>query len=241
MFSDICRRWAILSFSAILLSGMMGCAGSQVTHFSGQIGRFHEDGISFTVPMIERSENLYGEDRFWELRRGIGHSMVVVLAPLEDGVRSNMTLTKSTLSKDVSTAEIFRQQQVDELSKEIKGQIEEGQDGNIPCVSFAQEKDGVKVRCKAWFFVNDKDESPCGYVLLGTAPDGASLEPTMEKFSEVASTFTFGQASSGFTKYSDVLNGLVEKVLPEEKVEPISVRVESNEPAKVEKKADKSA
>ena len=234
----MCRRLAICSLLALASSGIAGCAGSQVTHFSGQIGRFHEDGISFTVPMIERSENLSGEDRFWEIRRNIGDSVVVVLAPLEDGVRSNMTLTKSALSKDISTPEIFRQQQVEELSKEVAGQIEESQDGGIPCASFYQEKEGVKVRCKAWFFVNDKEEPSCGYVLLGTAPESDNLSLTMEKFSEVARTFTFGQPSSGFAKYNDVLNVLVSKVVPEEKVEPIKVRVEGEEPAKIEEKRE---
>ncbi|MBQ7502253.1 hypothetical protein IJT93_06005 [bacterium] len=185
-----------------------------MTHYSAQIGRFCENGVSFTVPMISRTQSMSGEDRFWELRRGIGEAVVVVLAEAESAsdsktFRSNMTLTKVDLEGAKLNAEVFCKEQTEALRKEGFAQkIESGSDGVGPWVSFSQEKNGLPIACKAWFFVYNRDNAqPEGYVLLGSAWQGSpALKDTMTKFAEVAATVKFGSFESGFVKHAAALS-----------------------------------
>ncbi len=161
------KRFSAISASLLLLSGLYACGpAAQSTHFSGQIGRFCEDGISFTVPIIERSKDVSGEDQFWELRRGIGNTVVIALAPLNvqpnaPHFRSNVALTRINIENPQVDASEFAKVQIAHMKGELKeiGDIEEGIDETAPWVSFTQVKDGLKVYSKAWFFVEPiKDE-----------------------------------------------------------------------------------
>lgn len=232
------KRFSAISASLLLLSGLYACGpAAQSTHFSGQIGRFCEDGISFTVPIIERSQEVAGEDQFWELRRGIGNTVVIALAPLNvqpnaPHFRSNVALTKINIENPQVDAAEFAKVQIEHMKGELKeiGNIEEGVDETAPWVSFTQVKDGLKVHSKAWFFVEpikDEQKERAGYVLLGSAVDyqptpedlkanpalsNATLEATMNKFHDIAQTFSFGRFRSGFIKHAEALAVIEDKL-----------------------------
>ena len=241
------KRFSAISASLLLLSGLYACGpAAQSTHFSGQIGRFCEDGISFTVPIIERSKDVYGEDQFWELRRGIGNTVVIALAPLNvqpnaPHFRSNVALTRIDIENPQVDAAEFAKVQIAHMKGELKGigDIEEGVDETAPWVSFTQVKDGLKVYSKAWFFVEpikDEQKERAGYVLLGSAVDyqpspeelkakpelsNATLEATLNKFHDIAQTFSFGQFRSGFIKHAEALVAIEDKLaIDSAKAEP---------------------
>ena len=193
-------------YAAILALGLClganGCAPSQVTHHSGQIGRFFGDGISFSVPVVRQSENIQQEDSFWEVRQGIGGVDVVVLGPFvkgrgEENFRENMVLTSQKLSVG-TTVEQFREQQIAEYSG-IHSGAGSFQTGNDKAGSFAiweRQDNGREVCCKAWFFVDG--ERSLGYVLLGTVLKDDKTESYFEDFASIASTFRIGTPLSGF-------------------------------------------
>lgn len=235
------KRFAAISASIVLLSGLCACGpAAQSTHFSGQIGRFCEEGISFTVPMIERSKEVTGEDQFWELRRGIGNTVVIALAPLNaqpnaPHFRSNVALTKINIENPQVDAAEFAKVQIEHMKGELKevSDLEEGVDETAPWVSFIQVKDGLKVYNKAWFFVEpikDEQKERAGYVLLGSAIDynptpeelkanpslsNNTLEASLNKFHDIAKTFSFGRFRSGFVKHADILAAVEDKLAPE--------------------------
>ena len=246
------KRFSAISASLLLLSGLYACGpAGQSTHFSGQIGRFCEDGISFTVPMIERSKEVSGEDQFWELRRGIGNTLVIALAPLNvqpnaPHFRSNVALTKINIENPQVDAAEFAKVQIEHMKGELKeiGDIEEGVDETAPWVSFTQVKDGLKVYSKAWFFVEpikDEQKERAGYVLLGSAVDyqptpeeikanpalsNTTLEATLNKFHDIAQTFSFGRFRSGFIKHAEALVAIEDKLAAHSaEVEPIQKTV----------------
>ena len=250
------KRFATVSVSLVLLSGLYACGpAAQSTHFSGQIGRFCEDGISFTVPMIERSKEVSGEDQFWELRRGIGNTVVIALAPLNvqpdaPHFRSNVALTKINIENPQVDAAEFAKIQIEHMKGELKevGDLEEGVDETAPWVSFTQVKDGLKVYNKAWFFVEpikDDQKERAGYVLLGSAVDykptpeelkanpslsNNTLEASFNKFHDIAKTFSFGRFRSGFLKHAEILAAVEDKLASE--VAPV-VKSESKPEAPV--------
>lgn len=211
------RAWALGVLLAGFSLGASGCAPSQVTHYSGQIGRFSEDGVSFTVPMVERAKDLRAEDRFWELRRNIGNSMVVILAPTQEHqaapadpqFRTNMTLTKVDLGADPVEVEKFAQEQIALLSEELKPQgLQQGRDGVAPWVEFQAQRAGQSVHCKAWFFVappEEGQENYEGYVFLGSTAAGKRAPQDLHTFQQIASTFSFGAFRSGFVKHAEAL------------------------------------
>lgn len=208
------RRHLLLSCAGLFILGLSACGGSQVTHYSAQIGRYCEDGVSFTVPMIERTQSMSGEDRFWELRRGISDAAVVVLAEAESAsgsktFRSNMTLTKVNLEGSKVSAEVFCKEQTEDLRSEAFAKdIESGADAVGPWVSFTQEKNGLPIACKAWFFVYNRENGQTeGYVLMGSAWQGSpAVKETLSKFAEVAATVKFGSFESGFAKHTAALS-----------------------------------
>lgn len=251
------KRFFAVSASLLLLSGLSACGpAAQSTHFSGQIGRFCEDGISFTVPIIERSKEVSGEDQFWELRRGIGNTVVIALAPLNvqpnaPHFRSNVALTRINIENPRVDAVEFAKVQTKHMKDELKevGDIEEGVDDTAPWVSFTQIKDGLKVYSKAWFFIEpikDEQKERAGYVLLGSAVDyqptreelqtnpslsDTTLEATLNKFHDIAKTFSFGRFRSGFIKHAEALTLIEDK---------LAVTVSGAEPAVKAESADKA-
>ncbi|MGM9998716.1 MAG: hypothetical protein ACI38Q_04905 [Candidatus Bruticola sp.] len=233
------KRFTAFSVSILLLSSLCACGpASQSTYYSAQIGRFCEDGVSFTVPMVERSAEVSGEDQFWELRRGIGNTIVTALAPsveLSDGsrFRSNIVLTKKKIDSPKVDSSEFAKAQIEELRSELQGvdNVEEGADDAAPWVCFTQMKEELKVYSKAWFFTEpakDNQEQRFGYVLLGSAVDyrpsaeqlkqnpdlnGQTLEAVFGKFHDIAQTFSFGRFRSGFIKHAEALTAIEDKLL----------------------------
>ncbi len=216
------KHCSAFSVSILLLLSLNACAPSQATHYSGQIGRFCEDGMVFTVPMVNRASNLASEDSFWELRRGIGHSVVIALAPLSADpnaprFRSNMTLTKTELDNPSIDAQAFAQTQLEQMKKDLKGieDIQQGTDSASYWISFSQKQNGLDIQCKAWFFVRppqSQDSKALGCVLLGSALKDGSLADTMDKFQEIAQTFSFDKFRSGFIKHAESLKFLGDKL-----------------------------
>ena len=256
------KRFSTISVSLLLLSGLCACGpAAQSTHFSGQIGRFCEEGISFTVPIIERSSEVSGEDQFWELRRGIGNTLVIALAPLNaqpdaPHFRSNVALTRIDIENLQVDAAQFAKVQIKHMKDELKevGDIEEGVDDTAPWVSFTQVKDGLKVYSKAWFFVEpikDEQKIRAGYVLLGSAVDyqptpedlkanpalsNTTLEATLNKFHDIAQTFSFGRFRSGFIKHAEALALIEDKLATESAAKP-AAKVDEPSTAKPAAKA----
>lgn len=190
--------------AGLALFGASGCAAPQATHHSGQIGRFYGEGISFSVPLISLAEKPGGEDRYWELRRGIDRAVVVAFKPLtpeSGGFRENMVLTVQDLEQDLSPA-VFRQRQLAELRSTgtLVGTPEEGEDSVGPWLGFSRQEEGRNVACRAWFFTRPAtQEGPArGFVMLGTAPEGPNLAAEIAEFSRIASTVRFGRPPTGF-------------------------------------------
>lgn len=199
------RRIVALLAGGVFLLGVAGCAPSQVTHHSGQIGRFYGAGVSFSVPMTVRADKPEAEDSFWEVRTGIGEAAVVALSPPEgrgDGFRENMTLTVCSLSQPV-TAEQFRTEQLASLKEAgvLQGEAELGQEITANA-SFAGMQDNHKVLCNAWFFVNPQGDK--GYVLLGTSAEGNAHQRYAADFANIAATLRFGPPPTGFALLGEV-------------------------------------
>ena len=141
------KRFSAISVSLLLLSGLYACGpAAQSTHFSGQIGRFCEDGISFTVPIIERSQEVSGEDQFWELRRGIGNTVVIALAPINvqpdaPHFRSNVALTKINIENPQVDAAEFAKVQIEHMKGELK---EIGDIHDIVVENMQRQADGLQ-------------------------------------------------------------------------------------------------
>lgn len=203
-----------LLLGVLVLLGTGGCGNPQPTHHSGQIGRFYGEGVSFSVPMLSRAAKPGAEDRYWELRRGIDKSVVVAFKPLSaaDGsVRENMALTVQELERAMAPAE-FRLAQARELGTagQVSGSLQEGQDGAGPWLGFTREVQGRKVVCRAWFFTEPAQgqRRPRGFVLLGTAPEGPSVDQELVQFGKIAATFRFGRPPTGFALLGQAVDRL---------------------------------
>lgn len=197
---------AIIALAAGSLAAVSGCAPSQATHYSAQIGRFYGNGVAFSVPLAERSEKPGTEDKFWEVRQGISNAFVTVLSPADpksDKFRENMIVVRKVIEPGV-TADNFRAAEADSLVKEkfASGEPELGEDKAGPWIKFSSRQDDTDIVCKAWFFVQPADKSPedkpFGVVLLGTAQAGDSLEAYLKDFDYAASTLEFARPQSGF-------------------------------------------
>jgi len=218
-------RNLFLLLGGLALFGASGCAAPQATHHSGQIGRFYGEGISFSVPLISLAEKPGGEDRYWELRRGIDRAVVVAfkpLAPESGGFRENMVLTVQDLEQNLSPTE-FRQRQLTELRSTgaLVGTPEEGEDSVGPWLGFSRQEEGRSVACRAWFFTRPaaQGEPARGFVMLGTAPEGPNLAAEIGQFSRIASTVRFGRPPTGFhlmgRAVEDLLAGLATRIEPD--------------------------
>ncbi len=205
----------MLLMGGLALFGASGCAAPQATHHSGQIGRFYGEGISFSVPLISLAEKPGGEDRFWELRRGIDRAVVVAFKPLAPdgaGFRENVVLTVQDLERDLDPAE-FRRLQSEELKAggTLLGATEEGEDPSGPWLGFSRQENGRTVFCRAWFFTRPASPggSARGFVLLGTAAEGPKLQADLEEFSRIASTVRFGRPPTGFHLMGRAVDGIL--------------------------------
>lgn len=208
-------RNIIALLAGLALFGASGCAAPQATHHSGQIGRFYGEGISFSVPLVSLAEKPGGEDRYWDLRRGIDRAVVVAfkpLAPESGGFRENMVLTVQDLEGNLSPSE-FRQRQLAELRSTgtLVGTPEEGEDAVGPWLGFSRQQEGRSVACRAWFFTRPATpEGPArGYVMLGTAPEGPNLAGEIAEFSRIASTVRFGRPPTGFQLMGQAVDRVV--------------------------------
>ncbi len=223
-----------LALGTVLLLGANGCSSSQVTHHSGQIGRYFGDGISFSVPVLERSTTPTGEDKFWEVRQGIGGATVVILGPFvsEGGApsfRENMVLSTHKLSAP-QNVESFRQSQLSEFKgayANVVSGFSEGQDETGYWLTFERSEAGRVLFHKAWFFV-DEGRS-LGFVLVGTVQKGTHQDACVQDFNRIASTVRFGTPPSGFAWLSEELD----KAMACTPSVGISVRADDNPQATV--------
>ncbi len=197
---------AIMALAAGSVVAVSGCAPSQATHYSAQIGRFYGNGVAFSVPLAERSEKPGTEDKFWEVRQGISNAFVTVLSPADpknDKFRENIIVVRKVIDPGTD-AENFRASEAASLAKEkfATGDPELGEDNAGPWIKFFSRQDDTDIVCKAWFFVQPADKAPeektFGVVLLGTAQAGASLETYLKDFDYAASTLEFARPKSGF-------------------------------------------
>ena len=197
---------AVLLTGSVVL-GVTGCS-SQITHHSGQIGRYYGDGVSFSVPVVQRAAEVQQEDKFWEVRQGIGGADVVVLGPFvtQDGgesFRENMVL--SSRAVDVSDAEQFRRQQLAVLKNDIPSAVAvaEGQDETGLWADYECEEKGRVLACRAYFFLDA--ERSLGYVLVGTVLKSPKTEEYRQDFGDIAKTFRIGTPLTACECMSEVL------------------------------------
>ncbi len=202
---------AIMVIAAGSLVAVPGCAPSQATHYSAQIGRFYENGVAFSVPLVERSDKPGTEDRFWEVRQGISNAFVTVLSPADpesDKFRENIIVVRKAIEPGTS-AEKLRDAEAASLAKEkfAAGEPELGEDKAGPWIKFSSRQDDTDIVCKAWFFVQPAEKTPedkpFGIVFLGTAQAGESLEAYLKDFDYAASTLEFARPKSGFENLGD--------------------------------------
>lgn len=197
-----------VALGSVLLLGAGGCAPSQVTHHSGQIGRYYGDGVCFSVPVVQIADAVQKEDKFWEVRQGIGGADVVVLGPFvtegSDNYRENMALSSRPVS-GVSNVEQLR----DELLKSIAEDIPsasgfvKGQDEYNCWVDYTCSEDDKELFCRAFFFYDS--ERSLGYTLVGTVLNSAKNDNVIRDFASIAETFRIGVPQSGFGCLSDAL------------------------------------
>ena len=204
-----------LFVGVLIFLGTAGCAGPQATHHSGQIGRFYGEGVSFSVPQVSRADKPGGEDRYWELRRGIDKAVVVAFKPVAagaEGFRENLVLTAQDFDRQVTPVE-FRDQQLADLraAGNLVGEPELGEDRSGPWLGFSRREEGSSVVCRAWFFTipGQGPVKPRGFVLLGTAQTGPATAATLEEFARVAATFRIGRPPSGFFVLGQAVDGAV--------------------------------
>ena len=200
------RRFSLFGVAAACLAcGMSGCS-SQITHHSGQIGRYYGDGVSFSVPVVQEASDAAQEDRFWEVRQGIGGADVVVLGPFvtqdsADSFRENMVLSSCSVS-GISDVSQFRQQQVELLRQKMPEAVDftDGQD-DIGCwETFEYDDNGRRLFCKTWFFLDA--QRSLGYTLAGTVQKTSKYEDYCRDFGDIAVTFRIGDPYSSFSGMS---------------------------------------
>lgn len=229
------KRFALWAVCGLVLSGACACAPSQATHFSGQIGRFYGEGISFTVPMVGRAEKAGQEDHFWEIRRGIADTIVVVLQPAEASqkdFRVNMALTAEKISEKL-TAEEFRAKQLEEIKSQssalgIEGEIATGLDEAGPWAQFKRSNNGMTTISKAWFFTPDPDAENVGeeaYVLLGMTKDTPKAVKDLQAFAQIAATVKIGRPNSGFSKLALALSSAASQCAAPQEKTPVETAV----------------
>ncbi|MCR5662806.1 MAG: hypothetical protein K6G50_11885 [bacterium] len=202
---------AIMAMAAGCLVAVSGCAPSQATHYSAQIGRFYENGVAFSVPLAERSDKPGTEDKFWEVRQGISNAFVTVLSPADpesDKFRENIIVVRKVIDPGTN-AENLRASEAASLAKEkfATGDPELGEDKAGPWIKFSSRQDNTDIVCKAWFFVQPAEKSPedkpFGIVFLGAAQAGESLDAYLKDFDYAASTLEFARPKSGFEHLGD--------------------------------------
>lgn len=198
-------RTAAFALAILTLLGTAGCGTPAATYHSGQIGRFYGEGVSFSVPLVSLAEKAGGEDRYWELRRGIGQSVVVAFSPVAPGgdeFRENLVLTAQDLDRAMTAVE-FRELQVQQFQQEgtLTGQPTLGEDATGPWAEFPTKEEDRPVRCRAWFFVRPLEQGgkPRGYVLMGTAEAGGTADSYMDQFAAIAATVRFSRPPTGFS------------------------------------------
>ncbi|MDO5296108.1 MAG: hypothetical protein Q4F00_05605 [bacterium] len=198
--------WVLLA--ACLAGGMSGCS-SQVTHHSGQIGRYFGNGVSFSVPVVQEATDPLHEDKFWEVRQGIGGADVVVLGPFvtqdaAESFRENMVLSSRPVSGIDEVAQ-FRQQQIEVLRQQFPGAVNfaDGQDETGCWETFEYTEHSRTLACKAWFFLDT--ERSLGYCLTGTAQKTAKFTDYCHDFDRIAVTFKIGAPYSSFSGMSEAL------------------------------------
>ena len=214
--------------AACLAGGTSGCS-SQITHHSGQIGRYYGDGVSFSVPVVQEAADALHEDKFWEVRQGIGGADVVVLGPfvIQDGAdsfRENMVLSSCTVSGINDEAQ-FREQQVNLLRRQLSeaDNFVNGQDDTGSWVTFMYRDNGRQLACKTWFFLDV--QRSLGYTLVGTVQQSPKFADYCKDFEDIAVTFTIGEPYSSFSGMSSSLARVDELLLksapgdPEHKAE----------------------
>lgn len=208
------RTARTMAAGAVLLGLLSGCGAPTNTHHSGQIGRFYGDGVSFSVPQVAFGEG-GTEDKYWELRGGIDKTVVVAFSPLLEGdnFRENMVLSAQDLDRTMSP-EAFRAAQLQQVKAEgdLVGEPTLGGDTNRPWAEFSRQEGGATVRCVAWFFTRPAqgDLPARGWVLLGTAAEGATLETYRKQFEHIAATFRFGRPPTGFALLGDAVDQVAE-------------------------------
>lgn len=208
------RTVRTMAAGALMLGLLSGCGAPTNTHHSGQIGRFYNDGVSFSVPQVSLGE-AGQEDRYWELRSGIDKTLVVAFSPLLEGetFRENLVVTAEDLDRTMSP-DAFRSQQLQKLKGEgdLAGEPTLGQDASGPWAQFARKEGSGTVQCLAWFFTRpaETDRPARGWVLLGTAAEGPTLETYRKQFEHIASTFRFGRPPTGFALLGDGVDAVAE-------------------------------
>lgn len=208
------RTARTLVAGGLLLGLLSGCGMPETMHHSGQIGRFYGEGVSFSVPQVAFGEG-GKEDRYWELRRGIDKTVVVAFSPLLEGdnFRENLVVTSQDLDRTMSP-EAFRAAQLQQMKAEgdLVGEPTLGGDTNRPWAEFSRQEGQATVHCVAWFFTRpaEGDLPARGWVLLGTAAEGATLETYRKQFEHIASTFRFGRPPTGFALLGDAVDQVAE-------------------------------
>ena len=202
------RHIAVSILAGFMLLGASGCS-SQATHHSGQIGRYYGDDVYFSVPVIAEASDPSQEDKFWEVRQGIGGADVVVLGPFitKDGAesfRENMSLSSCRLDSKLS-ADQFRRQQLEAMRAEYPQAtgFAEGDDRTGCWATFDMPEEKQLLACKAWFFVDA--ERSVGYTLVGTVLKSSKLDDYRRDFDDIAVTFCIGKPVSSFVAMSDAL------------------------------------
>ncbi len=219
MLVYFCQKKVFAALSVGLLLTLSGC-GSQVAHHSGQIGRYYGEGVYFSVPVLQEAADVLREDKFWEIRQGIGGADVVVLGPFitqdsAESFRENMVLSSRPI-EGISKVEQFREQQLDVLRREFPkaGQFAEGMDYTGCWETFEYEQDGRQLACKAWFYIDDAHSR--GYTLVGTVQKSSKLAEYYADFNKIAVTFQIGAPYSSFSGMSKVLAKAVEAAVQDE-------------------------
>lgn len=214
MNPPVLRTARTMAAGAVLLGLLSGCGMPENTHHSGQIGRFYADGVSLSVPQVAFGEG-GKEDKYWELRAGIDKTVVVAFSPLLEGdnFRENMVVTAQDLDRTMSP-EAFRDAQLQQMKAdgELVGEPALGGDTNRPWAEFTRKEGDSTVHCVAWFFTRPAEgELPArGWVLLGTAAEGATLQTYRKQFEHIASTFRFGRPPTGFSLLGDAVDAVAE-------------------------------
>ena len=214
LYFRINSLWGLAA--ACLVLGTGGCS-SQITHHSGQIGRYYGDGVSFSVPVVQEAADAAHEDKFWEVRQGIGGADVVVLGPFvtqdgADSFRENMVLSSCQVSGANGVSQ-FREQQVELLRQKLPEAVgfSEGQDDAGYWETFEYNDNGRQLFCKTWFFLDE--QRSLGYTLAGTVQKSSKCGEYCKDFENIAVTFKIGEPYSSFSGMSSSLARVDELLL----------------------------